>query len=101
MTLKILFISNMFPGAKTPSYGTFVKTNYDQLKSQGFDLEKVVLDTKHSDVFGKVCGYTKFFLNAFLKILFGKYDVIYVHYLTISTLPLFLLSIFGKNQNIS
>lgn len=86
----------MFPGAKTPSYGTFVKTNYDQLKSQGFDIEKVVLDTKHSEIFRKFYGYTKFFLKAIFKIVFSKYDVIYVHYLTISTLPLFLTSFFGK-----
>ncbi|GIA50587.1 putative lipopolysaccharide biosynthesis protein [Vibrio cholerae] len=94
--LKVLFISNMFPGPKTPSYGTFVKTNYDQLKSQGFDIEKVVIDTKHSTVVRKFFGYSVFFLKAIFKVLFSKYDVIYVHYLTISTLPLFFLSIFGK-----
>lgn len=94
--MRILFISNMFPGSKTPSYGTFVKTNYDQLKNQGFGIEKVVLDTKYSHFFSKFFGYTNFFLKAIFKILFSKYDVIYVHYLTISTLPIFLTSLFGK-----
>ena len=86
----------MFPSSQTPSYGTFVKTNYDQLQKQGFTLEKVVLDTKHSKFLGKVFEYTNFFLKTVFKILFSKYDVIYVHYLTISTLPLLILSILGK-----
>ena len=90
--MKILLISNLYPSNKSPSFGTFVKTNFEQLKSMAFDVDLCVIDEKSKNFFGKIYHYFIFFLLQFRQFLIHpkKYDFYYIHYLTISTLPLYI-----------
>ncbi|HAS6335152.1 TPA: glycosyltransferase [Vibrio vulnificus] len=90
--MKILLISNLFPSNKSPSFGTFVKTNFEQLKSMAFDVDLCVIDEKSNNFFEKAYNYLLFFFLQFKQFLIypKKYDIYYIHYLTISTLPLYI-----------
>lgn len=88
---SILFISNMYPNQQFPSFGTFVAENERQLRDIGkFNIINVCLKKKKGGKATKIWQYVKFIFNALISLYFSKYDYIYVHYLTHSTLPLLL-----------
>ena len=78
-TLKILVISNMYPG-KNPRYpyaGVFVKEQVDVLRcTRG----NAAVDVLVIEGFRGVSHYLKGYLSAWWKSLRGGYDVIHVHY---------------------
>ena len=88
--MKILLVSNMYPSAKFPSYGVFVRNTEAILKDEGFTVEKAVLKKKTKKL-TKALGYALHYGNIIRKGLTGKYDVIYVHYAAHNAFPLLLL----------
>lgn len=84
--MKILVVSNMFPSKKNPSYGTFVKNFCDQLEELKIDFDISVMKKSKGKV-SKIVSYIFFFLITFTKCLFQKYDVIYIHYASNSSIP--------------
>ncbi|WP_318481525.1 glycosyltransferase [Photobacterium leiognathi] len=90
---KILLLSNLFPSKKDPSFGTFVYTNYEQLKSFDYNVDLCVISKKNKGIISKLCIYISFFSKCFFYLTFRRYkfDFVYIHYLTISTIPLFLI----------
>lgn len=92
--MKILFASNMYPSEDSPSYGTFVKTNYNHLINSGFIIDKCVIDKKNKSIFRKIISYFSFYFDFFKKIRRKEYDLIYIHYLTITTIPVYICSFF-------
>ncbi len=96
--LKLLFLSNMYPSQDFPSFGTFVKRNELDLEQSGFSIAgKSVIDKKGGG-FLKIFRYCTFFYDAFVKIVFGKFDFIYVHYLTYTTVPIFISLLFVRRR---
>lgn len=94
--MKILVISNMYPDNKFPFYGTFVKNFCEQLKEINIKYDLAVMNKSNSKI-DKIIKYILFFLETFFKITFKKYEIIYVHYASISSIPVLFARKFKKN----
>jgi glycosyltransferase involved in cell wall biosynthesis len=88
--MKVLVVSNMYPSEDKPYWGTFVKECVDGYLREAVDTEIVVI--KKSGII----GYIKFYCCIFLKIILTHYDVVHVHYVTHSVLPVLLARIFKE-----
>lgn len=95
--MKILVVSNMYPDEKHPSYGVFVKNFCDQLEKLNIQHSLSVMKKADSKL-QKLVGYVIFYLETFLKSLFGRYDLIYIHYASHSSAPVLLASKIRKNR---
>lgn len=96
--MKVLVVSNMFPNKKNQSYGVFVSNFCRQLENCNIPYEKSVMH-KTDNLVLKILSYVVFYINTFLKIILKKYDIIYVHYASMSSIPVLFASKF-KNINI-
>jgi len=85
----VLIVSNMYPDRKYPFYGTFVKNFCKQLESIQVDYKLAVM-TKKSSPITKAAGYIIFYIKTFFLCMFGKYEYIYIHYASYSSLPVLL-----------
>lgn len=88
--MKILLISNMYPSSESPFYGIFVKNFENQLKDD-FNISKVVLKGRGKSKLEKIKKYFIFFKNVIKYIKENDYDLIYVHYIGHSLLPVLLV----------
>lgn len=93
--MKILVVSNMYPDNLNPSYGVFVKRFCNQLELIGILYDKSVMHKGNSKI-QKLIGYIKFYVCTTIKIIFKKYDLIYVHYASHSSIPVLIASKFKK-----
>lgn len=89
--MKILLISNMYPSTIDPTYGTFVKNFNTQLTQEGFEVEKAVITGRGKTKLEKIKKYFNLFKDIIKAIKKNDYDLIYVHYVTHSLLPLLLI----------
>lgn len=85
---SMLLISNMYPSESYPFYGTFIK-NFHDISQDYFDVDKVVL-TKATSKMEKLIGYIVFYFKIVFNILFKKYDIVYVHYISHVAIPLLI-----------
>lgn len=93
--MKILVFSNMYPNKKYPYYGVFVKHFCNQLNSIGIEYKKICIyksDTKIK----KFYFYLKYWICSIYYILFTKYDLIYIHYASHSSLPILFINKYIK-----
>lgn len=97
---KILVLSNMYPSRKYPHYGIFVKNSVDILNTNDYEVETIVM-TKSNSKQIRYLKYLCYMLKAFLTLIFRKYDYIYVHYISISGIPVIFASKFKKLNIIS
>lgn len=77
--MRVLCLSNMYPGPDAPDYGAFVATMCDALERRGAEVERVAITTrargparttaKYAGLLGRAAGPTR------------RADVIYGHYL--------------------
>lgn len=93
--MKVLIVSNMFPNNKNPFYGIFVKRFCNELDKCDIKYEKSVIYKSRNIVF-KILRYLFFYIHTFLLCLLKKYDVIYIHYASHSSLPVLLAAKFKK-----
>ena len=77
--MKILLLTNMYPSEQAPNYGVFVKRTENILENAGHSIILVKL-TKTNSKMKKLIGYIRYALSFFMKTLFTKPDIIYVHY---------------------
>lgn len=91
MEKKILLLSNMYPSTSYPSYGIFVKNFADNLESNGITYDKVVM-LKSNTKLKKLYTYFTFFIKAFFTVLLKKYDIVYIHYPSITAIPVLIVS---------
>lgn len=84
--MKILLVSNMYPDKKHSSYGIFVKRFSDELNKIGVLQCKSVMHQQDGK-FMKVFGYFVFYAETFFKILFGRFDCVYIHQASHSSPP--------------
>lgn len=93
--MKILLVSNMYPNDKHPAYGIFVKRFTDELDKIGILYSKSVM-YQHDGKIAKLMGYIVFYVKTFFKVLFGKYNYIYVHQASHSSPPVIAAAKFKK-----
>jgi glycosyltransferase involved in cell wall biosynthesis len=86
--MKILLISNLYPSKEYPFFGTFVQNFEAQLSKKGFTFTKAVIRGKAKTKSEKIKKYLKFFKDVISAVKKDDYDIIYVHYIGHSLLPL-------------
>lgn len=84
--MKMLVVSNMFPNKRFPSYGIFVKNFCDQLDALQISYDLSVMKKSEWKA-GKFLRYAGFYLKTISRIMFSRYDLVYVHYASHSTPP--------------
>lgn len=87
---KMLIVSNMWPDEAHPSYGIFVKRFVGQAELLGWSCDLAVMRSSEGKI-AKAFRYLLFYLTSFLKALFGRYEITYIHYLSFSA-PAVLLA---------
>ena len=85
--MKILLISNMYPGSDTPHLGGFVKNAADSLRNNGHDIELCVLNKISKSKVTKIYNYLVFYISILVKVLLTKSDCLYLHYASHCYLP--------------
>lgn len=89
IVLKILLLSNMYPSEEHPFYGTFVESFKKGGQDNDVDFDLSVIRGKSSSRYRKFFSYFLYIIRSLYKIYFSTYDIIYVHYINHSLLPLF------------
>jgi L-malate glycosyltransferase len=84
--MKVLVVSNMYPSAAHPSYGVFVERITRQMREHGLETRLAV---KAADG-NKLVSYLRFYWRAFFMALRGDEDLLYLHFVTHSWLPVAL-----------
>ncbi len=77
--LRILCLSNMYPGPTDPDYGAFVEVMCDAIERGGHHVERVVIDTRARGPLHTPAKYTGLAARALGRT--RRADVIYAHYL--------------------
>ncbi|HFU4087139.1 TPA: GlcNAc transferase, partial [Streptococcus suis] len=95
--MKVLIISNMYPDDKNPSYGVFVEKFCNQLEKIGLSYNLSVMYKANSRI-SKIKNYIFFYFDALIRILFSKYDLIYVHYASHSSIPVLIAKPFIRSK---
>jgi glycosyltransferase involved in cell wall biosynthesis len=75
--MKILLVSQMYPGPEAPDLGVFVKQVADALQEQGHELELVVIDRRG----GSPAKYARLTVAAISVARRFRPDVVYGHFL--------------------
>lgn len=94
--MRILIISNLYPSKSSPSYGSFVKNFDDQLRKdcRVQYVKGIYIKGLHGSTYRKIISYFLFYLKILYFTLFHHYDLIYVHLISHSTLPLRIANFF-------
>lgn len=95
--MNILLISNMYPDASNPSYGVFVKNQAELLKSESISIDFQVIHKRKTKL-TKIITYIYHYIMIIIKIIYKKYDFIYVHYVSLNALPILLGTFFRKQK---
>jgi glycosyltransferase involved in cell wall biosynthesis len=75
--VRILLVSQMYPGPEEPEYGVFVQTLADALAARGNELERAVLTSRA----GGPAKYARLTRRAFAAARRFRPDVVYAHFL--------------------
>ncbi|MCD5032919.1 glycosyltransferase family 4 protein [Enterococcus faecalis] len=94
----ILVVSNMYPSKKYPNYGIFVKNFYEQLSLS--EKANIIYIQKTTNKVQKLINYLKFYSKIFRQYVFGKYEVVYVHYAGYNAPPILLAKMFNKSTKL-
>ncbi len=77
--MRIMCLSNMYPGPDDPDYGAFVATMCTALESEGHTVDRVVIDHRRSGRLRTPAKYVGLLARALRAA--RRCDVIYAHYL--------------------
>ncbi len=96
--MKMLVVSNMYPSAKDPTYGTFVKNFYEDICKRNSikNTSLVTIKGRRKSKLAKLFTYLSFYTRLLTKLLFVRYDIIYVHTVTFPTPALRIASLFRR-----
>lgn len=92
---KILFLTNMYPSKKAPSYGIFVKKTYQWLHE--FYQVKLIKICKNKNIAKKIYAYFVFYTMAIFHGIFFHYDCVYAHFISHCALPIKIIRFFHKD----
>lgn len=84
---NILVVTNMYPSKRFPHYGTFVKNTSNILSDLGYNVN-VISIKKHTNKVFKFFAYVLFYIKTYFACKSKKYDYIYAHYISHSTIPI-------------
>lgn len=87
----------MYPSEKNPGFGTFVKNISKQLSKDGYNVDKIIIDKKTRSIY-KLFQYCVFYFKIIKN--FKKYDYLYIHFISHTSLPLILLNSLGFKFNL-
>lgn len=97
--MKIFLVSNLYPSQKFPNFGTFVGEFARGIEESGATIScKAVIDRKSSRVLTKLWLYFMLYTKVLMYGLFCNYDIIYVHYIAHTALPVYLVSILRRKK---
>ena len=96
----ILLISNMYPSKKQQFSSSFIKNTVDLLRENKIKVYLAVKTGNSNHIFIKFFQYIKFFCVSILKGLFLKYNIIYVHYIAHSAIPVLFIKFFRTKMTI-
>lgn len=94
----ILVVSNMYPSKKYPNYGVFVKNFYEQLSVS--EKTEIIYLYKTTSKVRKFINYLEFYSKIVKQYVFGKYEIVYVHYAGYNAPPILLAKIFNKSTKL-
>lgn len=96
MSNKVLVVSNLYPSEEAPHYGSFVKNFVEELRKSEYveNVDLCVLRGRKDGNLDKIRAYLKLYISIFQKLIFRRYDLIYVHLITHVTLPISIVNIF-------
>lgn len=81
---KFFFVSNMFPSPQDPTFGIFVQRSFEDLCKEFKPVDFVVIKDRRRS-FKKLISYVLSFLKIAIIAFRGKFDFVYIHYLTHTT----------------
>lgn len=90
----ILMLSNMYPSAKYPNYGVFVKNLYEAMTAE-LPMTKVVLN-KHVNKWHKLRAYIAYFSRSFVHIMNSKTQIVFVSYASYNAFPTLVARALGR-----
>jgi glycosyltransferase involved in cell wall biosynthesis len=79
--VRILLISNMYPGPKRPEFGVFVQNLAEELRRRGHDVDEAVLRDSRAGLLRTPVKYLKLLIAASTAARDARPDVIYAHFL--------------------
>lgn len=94
MSSKIVIVSNMYPRDNEPFFGVFVERSVSAYREQGLDVE--VISTRSNGFL----GYFIFYINVVLKLLCREVDVVHVHFVSHSVLPVLIAKLFKRKMKV-
>lgn len=77
--MRIMCLSNMYPGPADPDYGAFIATMCTALEAEGHEVDRVVIDHRRSGRRQTPAKYLGLLVRALRRA--RRCDVIYAHYL--------------------
>ncbi len=93
--MKLFLISNMYPSNTHPVYGIFVKNFEISMIAQNVSITaKSVIRGRGKNTFEKIYKYLCFIISIQYNGLVKKFDLVYVHYINHTSIPVLLLSLF-------
>ena len=85
--MKILLLSNMYPSRTHKYYAIYVKHFAKGFQKYGANIELCVIKGRGRSLFSKIFKYIWYFIFSTLKLIFGKYDAVYVHSVGLALIP--------------
>lgn len=92
--MRILVVSNMYPCKSAPAFGSFVQRIVGELRDQGFHID-ICTRCKDSG-WRKLLSYLRLYVRSAWRCTFGGYDIVYVHYASLSALGVLVARWFGS-----
>lgn len=88
--MRLLVISNMYPSESDKVYGTFVRNFVEDARRRNADgvTELVAIRGKRKGAAAKAAAYVSFYAKTLYKLIFKSYDIVYVHTITFTSIPL-------------
>lgn len=88
----------MYPSKKDPTFGIFVEKFVKEMERSLLctNLNICVIRGRTNSIIIKLYKYIIFYIKAFYLLSVNKYDLIYVHYITHTSLPIYVVSKFKK-----
>lgn len=82
--MDILVVSNMYPSAKMPSYGTFVKNFVDDIsrRNGGGVVDVCTIEGRRAGMAAKMKAYAGYYMRLLKALVTSRHDLVYVHAIT-------------------
>lgn len=94
--MRLLVASNLYPSEDYKSLGVFVKNFINELEEIGIEYDTVLINLKRGKL-NKLISYFVYFFKFIFKGIFGRYDILYIHYVSHSAIPALIVKFFRRD----